>query len=56
MSMSQLQKNDLPWHFFKHLQGGQEFQPPRLMAGINQDNHFLLIETVKETTSQNQLT
>jgi hypothetical protein len=33
--MIQNYKKDLPRPFQKPLQGGQEFEPPRLMSGIN---------------------
>jgi len=34
--------------FLKHLRGGQEHQPPRLMVSINRVGHFLLTEVVKK--------
>ena len=42
--------------FENHLRGGHEFQPPRLMPGINRGDHILLTEIVTTTTSQNILT
>jgi hypothetical protein len=39
------------------LEGGQYFQPPQLMVGINRDGHFLLTEAVaKKPPRKNQLT
>ena len=38
------------------LGGGHDFEPPRLMPAINQDNYFLLTKAVKKIISQNLIT
>jgi hypothetical protein len=38
------------------LGGGQHFQPPRLMVGINRGGHFLLTKAVRKIVWQNWLT
>jgi hypothetical protein len=46
LALYTLLTKDLPRPFQKPLRGGQKFEPPRLMPGINRGGRFLLTKKV----------